>query len=103
MESDLAPVRESFFLDEDREAAVRAGIALVNAFRRIGVDLEDIKLHPPCEGCNVNEYTFTLGRVRVEETREMALTINHRLSVLESAGRRRNAEHPKATEAAEGQ
>ncbi|MGA4948647.1 hypothetical protein [Streptomyces lydicamycinicus] len=97
MNSDLKTVDESFFSDENREEAVSAGVALVNAFRRIGVELSDIRLHAPCGDCDITEYAFTLGRIRVEDTKEMAHTINRRMSMLEEIERRWNAEHPKGT------
>ncbi|MEW1653875.1 hypothetical protein [Streptomyces sp. NPDC093707] len=93
----LEPVDAAFFSDEDRERAVAAGVAFVNALRRLGADLPDIQLREACITCD-ERYSFTLGDARVEDLREMAWSINRRLNLLEAVQRQWLADNPQAPE-----
>lgn len=97
MYQELEPVDESFFRDEKREEATAAGLELVNAFRRLGVDLPDIQIRNECVTCD-EPYSLELGGARVEDAREMAQTINHKLDILSEIQRDWSARNPQAAE-----
>ncbi|MCZ0994199.1 hypothetical protein O1L44_15335 [Streptomyces noursei] len=97
MYQEIEPVDASFFRDEKREEAVAAGLDLVNAFRRLGVDLSDIQIRNECITCD-ESYSMDLGRVRVEEAREMVQTINHKIDVLLAIQRHWTARNAQAAE-----
>ncbi|WP_043268366.1 hypothetical protein [Streptomyces sp. CT34] len=97
MPRELDHVDESFFSDEPREQATATGVALVNALRRLGVDLPDIELLAPCENCD-HEYSFRLGQVGVEDAQAMAHAIDHRLDVLEAISQQWNRATPQVAE-----
>ncbi|MFF3098435.1 hypothetical protein [Streptomyces cyaneofuscatus] len=47
MQQKFQPVGPEYFDDQDRDYAVVAGIELVNALRKLGVDLEGIVMSAP--------------------------------------------------------
>ncbi|MFJ2025802.1 hypothetical protein ACIODW_18655 [Streptomyces sp. NPDC087897] len=60
--------------DPDREVAVEAGVRLVNALLRFGVNLEQISADKVCHTCTdvKDAYRIRLGILTVDETRAMA-------------------------------
>ncbi|MYR97062.1 MULTISPECIES: hypothetical protein [unclassified Streptomyces] len=57
-------VGPDYFDDPDRDAAVAAGVRLVNALRRFGVDLDSISAEKVCHTCSHavrHAYLISLG------------------------------------------
>ncbi|MEU0305573.1 hypothetical protein [Streptomyces cyaneofuscatus] len=76
MQQKFQPVGPEYFDDQDRDYAVVAGIELVNALRRLGVDLEGIVVSAPCDRCSSVGYVLDLGPVEPAQALKMAATIN---------------------------
>ncbi|SCE00462.1 hypothetical protein [Streptomyces sp. DvalAA-19] len=72
----LCPVGPDYFEDQDRDYAANAGVELINALRKLGVDLEGIEISPPCGRCSPLEYVLDLGPVRPADALRMAAKIN---------------------------
>ncbi|MFJ4966151.1 hypothetical protein ACIP6P_27505 [Streptomyces sp. NPDC088729] len=66
------------FDEVDREQAVAAGVRLVNALRRFGVDLDEIGVGQVCHDCTAvkDAYRVELGSLRPEEVESMAAQLN---------------------------
>lgn len=67
-------VEADYFDDGDRDAAVGAGVRLVNALLRFGVNLEQISAEKICHNCThvKDPYRLALGILTVDETNAMA-------------------------------
>ncbi|MFJ5889908.1 hypothetical protein [Streptomyces californicus] len=67
-------VGNDYFDDSDRLGAVEAGVRLVNALRRFGVDLDGISAEKVCHNCTSiqDAYRLELGALTVAETDDMA-------------------------------
>ncbi|MCC8481827.1 hypothetical protein LMJ41_28610 [Streptomyces globisporus] len=95
MQQKLCPVGPEYFDDQDRDYAVVAGVELVNALRKLGVDLEGIALSAPCDRCSSVGYVLDLGPVEPAHALKMAATINeyaeesHRLREQDSPSSKR--------------
>ncbi|MFE4023428.1 hypothetical protein ACFXPZ_39570 [Streptomyces sp. NPDC059101] len=98
MYRELLPLDASFFDDEDREDAEAAGLAFLNALRRIGVELADFRLLAPCENCD-NEWTFSLGQESLQGLAAMTRKVVHRLDMLEAIHQQWLIDHPQVAEA----
>ncbi|MDJ1644510.1 hypothetical protein [Streptomyces pakalii] len=72
-------VGPDYFDDPDRDDAVAAGVRLVNAFRRFGVDLDSISAETVCHGCSPavkHAYAISLGTVPHTEAEAMATQLD---------------------------
>lgn len=72
-------VGPDYFDDVDRDDAVAAGVRLVNALRRFGVDLDSISAEKVCHTCSPpvrDAYLITLGTVKHPEADAMAAQLN---------------------------
>ncbi|MFJ3578108.1 hypothetical protein [Streptomyces rubiginosohelvolus] len=76
MQQKICPVGPEHFDDQDRDYAVVAGVELVNALRKLGVDLEGIAVSAPCDRCSSVGYVLDLGPVEPAHALKMAATIN---------------------------
>ncbi|MFD5682526.1 hypothetical protein [Streptomyces bacillaris] len=76
MQQKLRPIGPEYFNDQDRDYAVEAGVELVNALRKLGVDLEGIGVSAPCDRCSSVGYVLDLGPVEPAQALKMAATIN---------------------------
>ncbi|MFJ9052186.1 hypothetical protein ACIRPO_20955 [Streptomyces bacillaris] len=76
MQQKLHPIGPEYFNDQDRDYAVEAGVELVNALRKLGVDLEGIGVSAPCDRCSSVGYVLDLGPVEPAQALKMAATIN---------------------------
>ncbi|MFF8554072.1 hypothetical protein ACF058_14675 [Streptomyces sp. NPDC015501] len=68
------PVGPDCLDDPDRDVAVEAGVRLVNALLRFGVNLEQLSAEKVCHTCTdvKDAYRIRLGVLTVDETRAMA-------------------------------
>ncbi|CAM5415117.1 hypothetical protein [Streptomyces griseus] len=72
-------VGPDYFDDPDRDDAVAAGVRLVNALRRFGVDLDSISAEKVCHTCSPavrHAYVIGLGHVSHPEANDMATQLN---------------------------
>lgn len=76
MQQKFQPVGPEYFDDQDRDYAVAAGVELVNALRKLGVELEGIGVSAPCDRCSSVGYVLDLGPVEPAQALKMAATIN---------------------------
>lgn len=68
------PVGPEYLDDPDRDVAVEAGVRLVNALLRFGVNLEQVSADKVCHTCTdvKDAYRIRLGVLAVDEARAMA-------------------------------
>lgn len=72
-------VGPGYFDDADRDDAVAAGVRLVNALRRFGVDLDSISAEKVCHTCSPpvrDAYLIALGTVKHPEADAMAAQLD---------------------------
>ncbi|WP_411083717.1 hypothetical protein [Streptomyces sp. cmx-18-6] len=77
MQQKFHPIGPEYFDDQDRDYAIEAGVELVNALRKLGVDLEGIGVSAPCDRCSSVGYVLDLGPVEPDQALKMAATINN--------------------------
>ncbi|MFJ7061113.1 hypothetical protein ACIQVA_25880 [Streptomyces microflavus] len=76
MHTEVGP---DYFDDSDRDDAVDAGVRLVNALRRFGVDLDSISAEKVCHTCSPpvrDAYRIALGTLPQKEVSAMAAQLN---------------------------
>ncbi|MFJ1594285.1 hypothetical protein ACIOD0_29175 [Kitasatospora albolonga] len=71
-------VDSSYFSDVDRDYVVAAGVRLVNALHRFGIDIGGIGVSAVCGRCTTAKepYMVELGKLRAEEADAMAVQID---------------------------
>ncbi|MYT96836.1 MULTISPECIES: hypothetical protein [unclassified Streptomyces] len=72
-------VGPDYFDDPDRDDAVAAGVRLVNALRRFGVDLDSISAEKVCHTCShavSYAYLISLGNVTHPDADDMATQLD---------------------------
>ncbi|MGW6597929.1 hypothetical protein [Streptomyces sp. NPDC055036] len=80
---DYAPVGPEYWVNNERETAEEVASQFVNALRRVGVDFENIGIDNPCGRCEQEDYQISIGRISLDEARQMTRTVNAALDALE--------------------
>ncbi len=100
------PVTRSYWADGEREEAEDKATAFVNAFRRLGIDFDDIELQAPsaCKAvppgpacCIVDRYRLALGCLELDDAEGIAERVSglmdelaeYRAAAKRKSGRRR--------------
>ncbi|WP_399089058.1 hypothetical protein ACGH2B_15430 [Streptomyces sp. BBFR2] len=81
---DFIKADHAFWVDGERQEAEEKGSAFVNAFRRLGIEFDDIELKEPCGGCRRTGYRLLLGSIPPEEAADIAWRLNHALDLLDT-------------------
>ncbi|MEU4920237.1 hypothetical protein AB0G29_12860 [Streptomyces parvus] len=71
-------VGPDYFDESDREQAVDAGVELVNALRRFGVDFDGVGVSPVCHTCTSvpDAYRVELGSLHFKDAEKIAVQLN---------------------------
>ncbi|XMN06981.1 hypothetical protein ACK8N7_13470 [Streptomyces griseobrunneus] len=71
-------VGPDYFEESDREQAIDAGVELVNALRRFGVDFDGVGVSPVCHTCTSvpDAYRVELGSLHFKDAEKIATQLN---------------------------
>ncbi|MEU3710476.1 hypothetical protein [Streptomyces catenulae] len=73
-----------YWATDDRLAAEEKAVEFVNAFRRLGVDFDDIEITDPCGTCSRLDHRINVGTISVEEAGEYTRKINRTMDLFDS-------------------
>ncbi|MFJ6748257.1 hypothetical protein ACIQNI_08710 [Streptomyces sp. NPDC091266] len=75
-------IGRDYWANSEREDAEDNATEFVNAFRRLGIDFDDIHIENPCADCPREDYRIAIGRISAPEAGEFARKLNQALDLL---------------------